>query len=105
MHPGQAPRFMIHRLDCPDAVTPYAAFWRVDYRLFCVGAWSDAQWQRLPESDCPGDARRLSAGGWLVVRTFEEPPHTAGVGPEQPDRVGPVTGPTGSAPDTSAPGR
>ena len=72
-------QFEIHRLDCPDTATPYAAVWRIEGRAYRVGVWTDAQWRLIPERDRPDDARRLSAGGWLVVRPYAEAPETPAV--------------------------
>jgi hypothetical protein len=75
-HPA---RLVIHRLDCPAAPMPYAAVWRIEGRSYRVGVWTDTQWYRIPERDRPDDARRLTAGGWLVVRPFTEPSETTAV--------------------------
>jgi hypothetical protein len=70
------PRFTIHRHDSPGD-SNYSAFWRVDGHTYWVRVWTDSQWRLLAEPDRALDACRLSAGGWLVVRSIEEPPAAA----------------------------
>jgi hypothetical protein len=72
------PRFTIHRIDSPGD-SNYSAYWRVDSQTYWVRVWTDAQWRLLAEPDRPRNACRLTAGGWLVFRSIEEPPPVATV--------------------------
>jgi hypothetical protein len=104
MPPRRRPRFIIHRLDSPAGPIPYLALWRIEGRTYYVGTWSDDQWDRLPRSQRPADARRL-AGGWMVMRPAEGSSPAAVDPPDRPTDAGAISRPARLAQDTWAPGR